>query len=364
MTICFLNHDLKSSTGAGRFGRNLIGRIEATNSHPRVIVLTTSGSGDPREFPILFKNWFWLLLALPRIRRIFRDADIIHALDGYPYGVLAVLASLGLGKKIIITAIGTGAIQPLSDWRRPLMRWAYRKAHQVVAISNYTKREIMKYIPDLSIMVVNHAVDVLDFDRPTSSDMEDKIAPLKPYILSVGGWKRRKGFEYSFAAFAEILKQHPGLHYVVCGIGPKPKLEDEFGLHNRVSYFKGIPWPFLVSLYHNAELFILLPVDDNKDVEGFGFAFLEAAASGLPVVGTLESGAEDSVSPGENGFLVAPRDPHAAAEAALTILDDASLRSRFREGSFAFAKRMNWENVIEHYRKIYRELLGDDLRIP
>lgn len=359
MKICFLNHDLKPGTGAGRFGLNLIGRVEAIPGMS-VRVLTTSGSGDPRETAILFKGRIGLFLALPRIRRIFRDADIIHALDGYPYGVIASLALVGLRRKLVITAIGTGAIQRLYRWDGFLLRGAYRRADRIVAISRYTRREILKRVPDLEIAVVNHAIDAQEFapgGEEISPEERSKIASLRPYIISVGGWKRRKGFEESFAAYAEIRKRFPDLKYVICGIGPKLQLEEPLGLAGSVFYFKGVSWPFLKALYRNAELFMLLPIDDNHDVEGFGFAFLEAAASGLPVIGTSQSGSEDAISEGRNGVLVRPGDVEGAARAACSVLENADLRRRFREGSLAFAREMNWDRVIRAYQDIYGALM-------
>lgn len=361
MKICFLNHDLKETTGAGRFGLNLIGRLRDSNPGMDAVVLTTLGCGHPLEAPLLFRNRFQLLRALPKIRRIMRECDIVHALDGYPYGVIASLALVGLKKKFVITAIGTGAIQPLWRWYGWMLRWAYRRADAVIVISNYTRREILKKLPDLTIEVINHAVDADEFKTATDAELTNEersqIAAMKPYIMSVGGWKRRKGFEYSFTAFAELRKRFPDMRSVVCGIGPKPHLTEPLGITGSVFYFKGIRWPFLKALYRDAELFMLLPCDDEKDVEGFGFAFLEAAASGIPVIGTRESGAEDAVADGMNGFLVPPEDVPAAVDAAIRILSSSELRERFRRGSIEFARRMNWRRVIERYTEIYRALM-------
>lgn len=358
--VCFLNHDLKESSGAGRFGLNLIGRLCAADRKLKAVVLTSLGCGHPLEEAILFRNGFRLLLALPRIRRVFKSCDIVHALDGWPYGVIAALALVGMKKPFIITAIGTGAIQPLYRWYGWLLRWAYRRADRVVAISRNTRREIQKKVPALAVEVINHAVDAGEFARGGDGELtaEERavIGTVKPYVLSVGGWKKRKGFEYSFPAFARILKQFPDFHYALCGIGPKPHLTEPLGISSRCHFFKGVRWPFLKALYRNAELFMLLPVDDDKDIEGFGFAFLEAAAAGVPVIGTRESGAEDAVRDGGNGFLVPPRDPRAAARAAARILSDPVLGARFRQGSLEFARLMGWERVIGRYREVYRSL--------
>lgn len=365
MRVCFLNLDLREGTGAGRFGRGLIASIRAADPAVEAVVLTTVGSGHPWEEAILSPNAMRLLAALPWIRRVFRACDVIHALDGWPYGVIAAIAGLGLGKKLVITAIGTGAIQPLYQrpglmqlLRRTLLAWAYRRADRVIAVSSYTRREILARIPDLSVGVINHAINADEFAEPEVLSLEETAAiqRLKPYVLSVGGWKRRKGFEYSFPTFAEIAEKFPDMRYAVVGIGPKPWLEARHGITGRVAYFKGIRWPFLKELYRSAELFMLLPYNDRGDIEGFGFAFLEAAAAGLPVVGTRESGAEDAVRDGRNGYLVPPRDAHAAAVAVADILSRSDRRAEFSRSSREFAATMTWARVGRSYLEIYCEL--------
>src|SRR3989344_3342131 len=360
LRICFLNHDMNPAIGAGRFGVNLVSRLRQDLPSLDVRVMTSVASGYPGELPLLGRDRLRLLAALPAIRRAFKSADIIHALDGYPYGLIAALASLGLRKKLVITAVGTGEVRPLYGQMGWLLAWACRGAARVAAISRNTQREILEKVPDCAMTVINHAVDADDFRLHGGDELTPEergaIHALKPYIFSVGAWKKRKGFEYSFPAFAEVQKNFPRLHYVICGIGPKPELEASHGLRGRVNYFKGVRWPFLRSLYQNAELFMLLPVDDQKDIEGFGFAFLEAAAAGLPVIRTTASGAEDAVAEGENGYLVPPRNSAAAAAAATAILGNPGLRKKFSAGSLAFAKRMNWEQVVEAYTTIYQEL--------
>lgn len=363
MRICFLNHDLKDNTGAGLFGLQLISRFrqEYPDFHP--VVLTTEGSGHPWESTVLYSNIFRLIFYFPRIRFVFKECDIIHALDGFPYGVIAAVASVGLGKRLVITAVGTGAIQvfryPVKGF---LLRWAYRRADRVIAVSNYTKREILKECPGLDIAVINHAVDANEFSEggeELSENEKLEIKKLKPYILSVGGWKERKGFEYSFPAFAEIARSFPRMKYVIVGAAnPKLRLSEPLGITDRVFYFRGIRRLFLKDLYRNAELFMLLPYDDRGDVEGFGFAFLEAAAAGLPVVGTYDSGAEDAVQHGRNGFLVEPRNIKAAADAILSILSNPELKKNFSRKSLVFAKKMTWERVVSKYTDIYLNLLG------
>ena len=62
--------------------------------------------------------------------------------------------------------------------------------------------------------------------------------------------------------------------------------------------------------------------------EGFGIVFIEAASAGIPVVGSLDGGAAETVQDGVTGFLVDPRDPEALADRCSALLRDAGLRRR------------------------------------
>jgi len=354
MRVCFLNHDISDKTGAGRFCLSLLGALKEVGAGNEYRVLTHDD-----ELPTgIIKS----VLALPRLRKIFKGFDIIHALDAWPYGFLALLGTRGLGIRVIITAIGTGAIQPLySPIKGRLLRWAYRNADVVIAISHNTKREVLKKLPDLKIQVINHGVEVQKFQIPNPKSQinnKSQIPNYQPYILSVGTLKKRKGYDYSIKAFAEVASRLPDLKYVIVGTGPEERnLKSEIKnlkLEDRVIFLSGLDERELIGLFQNAELFILLSQDDNHDIEGFGLVFLEAAAAGLPVIATKGSSAEDAVLDGENGFLVPLKNSQKAAEAMVSILGDKNLRKSFSQAATDFARKMSWKKAAGDYVNIYK----------
>ncbi len=364
MKICYLNHDLSDKTGAGRFYHSLISALEKIVPDFQYEVLTHD-SGLPKKCWQLPFFYFC-------IRRAFKYCDIIHALDGWPYGVIAAIVSLGSRKKLIITGIGTGAVKPFySWWRRPIMKWAYKRAFRVIAVSNNTKREIQKFLPDLEISVINHGVDFTKFESISgTSDVQtidvnigtSEVQKLKPYILSVGTLKQRKGYEYSIAAFAEVAKKFPGLKYVIVGKGPEyealQRQVSSIKYQDRVVFLENLSEEELISVYKNAELFILMPQDVNKDIEGFGLVFLEAAAAGLPVITTKETSAEDAVRDGKNGILVSPQNPKSASAAMEKILSNPDLRFDMSKNSISFARSMSWGKTAQLYNVIYNKMLS------
>ena len=353
MKICYLNQTLKGGSGAANFYNSLSAAMKKLAPGLNTESLASEN--------LLYPNKLKLLLALPVIRSVFKRCDLIHALDGWPYGVVAALANIGLAKPLIITAVGTGAVKPLyNPLKRRLLGWAYRRADRVVAVSNNTKREILKFLPDLKVEVIPHGVDAARF-QSVHAGYQEEARKLGPYILSVGSLKPRKGFQYSIEAFAKIAASFPDLKYVIVGGGPeRENLEyriKNLGIENRVVFLSHIHQDYVSALYQNARLFMLLSQDDQKDIEGFGLVFLEAAACGLPIIATRGTSAEDAVLDGQNGILVPPRDPGAAAEAMHEILSDSNTRKKMFEESLKFAGEMNWEKAAESYKKIYSKIL-------
>ncbi|MCF3932308.1 glycosyltransferase family 4 protein [Acuticoccus sp. M5D2P5] len=90
--------------------------------------------------------------------------------------------------------------------------------------------------------------------------------------------------------------------------------------------------PALAALLRDGDLFVWPALD-----EPFGFAFLEAQAAGLPVVGGAAPGVADVVRDGETGLLVEPGDPAAFAEAIDRLLADPPRRVRMGKAARAFA---------------------------
>lgn len=354
-----LTYSLDEKRGGGRFVGGILEQLRK-DARYSVQVLTSLPSGAVDEDVCIPPQLFRLLLKLPTIRRKMRAADMVHAIDLFPFGFIAVFASLGLRKKIIVTAIGSGSVQPLHKlFLTSLSRFVYRHATVVTAISGYVARMITERVPGLPITVI---IPGITYDYFLSRSATEIEPPARPFILSVAKVKPRKGLHISVRAFALVAKERLDIDYVIVGVCEGAYFEEitslieELGITDRVRFYEQIPDDDLVRLYRTAELFLLLPQNVDNDIEGFGLVFVEAAAFGLPVIGARESGAEDAVLDGKNGYLVAPTDRGDAAEKMLSILGNAALRAHFAEESITFAKACDWKNKITEYSAIY-ELL-------
>ncbi len=371
MRICYLTYSIDPNKGIGKFSSRLIKTVKEKNPDWDITILTTQKTGDLKEeIPLISSNKYKLLFNLTKIRSAVKKCDLIHALDGFPYGIVASVANIGLGKKLFITGIGTGAVRalynPIYSW--PL-KWAYKKADKVFTISDYTAREINKVIPEVKIKTITPGVDFNDFCQKDLGSLSQKIVEKKPYILTVGTMKERKGYHISLPAFAQVIKKIPNLNYVIVGNPKKDpkyfsrlkKIIKELGIEKRVFIIRRVETGFLRKLYNNAELFCLMSQDIDKDIEGFGLVFLEAAASGLPIVASKDTGAEDAVLDRQNGFLVDQKDVLASSDNILRILNDRKLKRKFSERSIEFAKESSWESKTVKYIQHYKSLFNKDL---
>ena len=133
-----------------------------------------------------------------------------------------------------------------------------------------------------------------------------------------------KGIDIVMRALKLLDARGIPYRYVIGGEGTERRfleaLADELGLRNRVHFMGYITGDDKWCLLRNSDVFVMPSRAEAKmEYEGFGIAFVEAAAFGLPGVGTREGGIPDAVVDGETGILVPQESPESLAE-ALTFL--------------------------------------------
>ena len=349
MKIAFLTQSFNTTDGGGRFSHDLVENLRKGGVEVTEIITENLG----------------ILLNFFKIRKIFKNSDIIHAIDVWPNGFYARLISVGLKKSIIITMLGTYSVAPFYSWRMFILKWVC-KIIRLIAISNYTKSEIKKVIPELEIEVISPGFN-LDFWAGSKAD-EDEALKFKPYILSVGALKPRKGYHNSIKAFATVAKKTENLNYVIIGQGENSdysrKLKGiikENGFENRVFFIGGrIDDNALLGFYRNAELFVLTSIEENHHFEGFGIVYLEAAASGLPIIAAYESGATSATKESYNSILVTQNDPQKTAEAIFKILSDNGLKENMRQNSLEWVKNFSQDKITDKYIRIYNDITANN----
>lgn len=360
MKICFITSTLNNTVGQGKLSLEIIKGAIDHGFEPEIIV--AERTGFPNEHVLLggivkiLKNFF-------KIRRIARGCDLIHSFDGWPNSAVAYLINFGLGKKRIITGIGSATVKPLNNiFRRLIVKKSYETADVFVAISRYTAEEVKKHIPKLKVSIINPGVKMVS-EHKCQPEIFEKIKKLQPYILSVGTLKERKGFRVSVSAFNKISDRFPQYKYVIINNQPMDEHVDsllrfvkEKNEAGKITIFNHIPDEELQEFYQHADVFVLLPINDKYDFEGFGMVFVEAGAHGVPSISTKGNGSEDAVINNVTGYSVNQGDVNEAAGAMVNIIDNRTVRNQFGENARKMALELTWEKVSAKYIKLYEEL--------
>jgi len=93
--------------------------------------------------------------------------------------------------------------------------------------------------------------------------------------------------------------------------------------------------------------------------EGLPRTLLEAAATGLPLIGTDMPGVREAIDDGKNGILIPTKDPVSLAGAIVRLADDTQLASTMGDASLERAKNeFDHRKVVGKYLELYDSLLG------
>ena len=276
---------------------------------------------------------------------------------------------MGLRKKVFITAIGTGSVRPLT-WPvfNLLVQFCYRRANHVFAISRYTARKVQNFMPALKIVPILLGVNLTEQEiSPTIETFLHNLTAKKPYMLTVGSFKPRKGQKQLVEAYIQAVKKIPELNYVLEGdpanlYGAEiKKLLINAGLAHKVFFLGSISKDELRATYSQALLFAMLPQEvlGDADIEGFGLVFLEAAATGLPIIASTEGPSAEAVDAGKNAILVNPHDISAISNAIISVCTDDVRRQSMSRASVIFARHMSWDRMVDAYLPFYQSVEQD-----
>lgn len=328
--------DLTSPTGGYAYDRRIIAELGSLGWSVEVADL---GDEFPRPSAGALANTRKRLLAVPSGTTI--------VVDGLAFGVLPELAAELRADHPIVAlvhhplALETGIPDAEAQEFHYRERAALARAHRVVVTSRSTAQCLAADygVPAGKITVAPPGSDVRRAAR-----RRDGAAAL----LSVGALVPRKGYDVLIAALAQ-LRDMPWRLTIAgdCTRSPATAAAlaadiGRYGLADRIDITGAVSDQRLLALYADADLFVL-----PSRFEGYGMAFAEAIAHGLPVIGTT-AGAIPGTVPDGAGLLVRPDDPDALARALHRLVGDAEERARFAAAARAAGARLpTWRQSAE-----------------
>ena len=332
--------------------------------------------GDADGFKVIrFPGGVFNLAAFPRLVftlwRTIRSAewDCIHLCD-WPLVMAAAVMQRWHGFEFIVTIHGTDVriYRQAKIARLVGVAQTLRRARLIVGNSAYTAglfRSILPEVPPDSVQFAHLGVASFWGERPGAAEIDvlkerHGIDPASRCVISVARLDRRKGQNLTIQALGCLpADERARLTYLIVGHPGEAGYMEELkrGAVDRgvtIRFLAGLSDSEVRALVAGSEIFILpgIPSDAGK-VEGFGLAYLEAAALGVPAIGARYAAVPEVVRDGETGLLVTPNSVPELAAAITELLNDATLLARLSGQAREFARQFTWEKCAEETYKIY-----------
>jgi len=187
----------------------------------------------------------------------------------------------------------------------------------------------------------------------------------RPVILHVARLVEVKGTRYLMRAFANLARRYDGVQLLIIGDGPLRRplqaLAASAGIRDRVEFLGALPHADVLSWMRKAAMLVLPGIRTATGrAEGLGMVLLEAAATGLPIIGSRVGGIPECILEGRTGFLVPERDDAALAERMGELLEDTVKRRQMgTEGRALVERRFDIHRQTEALENLYDSLLGE-----
>ena len=224
----------------------------------------------------------------------------------------------------------------------------YAQADIVTIPSEFARRTFVEMgVSADKVKKVQYGADLSRFAKTADPD------PDRFDVLFVGQVSFRKGIPYLLEAFQSL--HHPKKHLTLVG-AIKPEIKQflsERSLEN-VTLAGALPASQLKDRMSRSHVLVLPSIED-----GFGMVIGEAMACGCPVIGSENTGTQDFVEDGREGFVVPIRSPQAIMERLEQLAQDAPLRQAMSERALERVKRVGgWDAYGADYVAALESLTG------
>ncbi|MGW1093597.1 glycosyltransferase family 4 protein [Streptomyces sp. NPDC002596] len=311
-----------------------------------------------------------MLLPTPRVTRraarLLREHDCTSVWFGAaaPLGLMAPALRRAGARRLVATTHGHEAGWAQLPASRQLLRRIGEGTDTITHLGEYTRSRIAGALtPEAAGRMVQlpPGVDEKTFHPGSGGDRIRARLGLsdRPVVVCVSRLVPRKGQDTLILAMPAILAREPDAVLLIVGGGPYAKelekLAVETGVTDSVRFTGPVPWEELPAHFGAGDVFAM-PCRTRRgglDVEGLGIVYLEASATGLPVVAGDSGGAPDAVLDGETGWVVRGGSVEEAADRIATLLGDPELCRRMGERGRAWVEeKWRWDLLAERLKTL------------
>ncbi len=304
-----------------------------------------------------------LMLPVPDVLRRARAIARAEGCDRVWFGAAAPLAlltpHLGLSRAVASTH-GHEVGWALLPGARQVLRRIGRQVDVVTYLGAYTKARLAPALGrSAHLERLPSGVDTSAFRPGAGGDDVRRRLGLtgRPVVVCVSRLVPRKGQDVLIRGLRAVQARVPGAALLLVGGGPDAprlrRLAAEAGVADDVVLTGSVPWAELPAHYDAGDVFAM-PCRSRRgglEVEGLGIVFLEASATGLPVVAGRSGGSPDAVLPGRTGHLVDGTSVRDVADrVAELLLDPERAGAMGRAGREWVEREWRWDVLADRLR--------------
>jgi glycosyltransferase involved in cell wall biosynthesis len=361
--------------GLGRYASELIAQLERLDDGNEYLIFLRKGNWDeyepkdPRFRKVLAEfQWYGWREQLHFVKLLREHRlDLMHFLHFnvpllYRRPFVVTIHDLILLSHPTTRATTLGPLRYRIKYAlyRAVIASAIRRAKRIIAVSNYTRDEIVRRFPfaktkSIDVTYEACATSLLPGHDGAVHDGRATHLPT-PYMLYVGNAYPHKNLDRLIGAFAEFRKNAHSSHHLVLVGGSDyfyQRLKADAannGLDENVTFFGHASDAELRALYRNAQAYVFPSL-----CEGFGIPPLEAMCAGVPVLAANASCLPEVL--GDAALWFDPENENDIARALATMADDAELRTRLVAAGAAKAAKYDWATCGRQTLEVYRAAL-------
>jgi glycosyltransferase involved in cell wall biosynthesis len=283
--------------------------------------------------------------------------DILHAHCVGGYGWLGALSGF---HPLIITAWGSDVlIDPKSKIKRPLIKFALKKADLITCDGDHMREAMIKLGADSSkIQIIYFGIDTKKFSP--GSKNENLIRKLKiqncPIVTSLRNLEPIYDVETLIKAIPLVLKEIPNVKFIIIGEGSQREylmnLAKSLNVFDTIRFVGQIPNNEVPRYLNLADVYVSTSLSDSTSV-----SLLEAMACGLTPIVTDVGENRKILKDGKQDFLIPVKNPKILAKRIIYLLINKEFREKIgRFNRKIIQEKYDYYKEMAKLEKIYREL--------
>jgi len=292
---------------------------------------------------------------------------VVHAHQYTPFAYAVATRAFGRRPPVLFTEHGRFHPDYPSIKRKVFNRLLPGKHDRFVAVGQSVRQALIDVegLPPGRVEIVYNGVDMSTFGRETDDRQcvrrELGVSDDEFLVLQVARLDTIKDHVTAVRAIAAALPRDPSIRLMIVGDGPErdriARAIDGHGLNGRIAML-GMR-DDVRRLLSAADAFMLTSVS-----EGIPVTIIEAMAAGVPVVSTAVGGVGELLANDTTGLLAPAGDASALADALIRLVSDEGLRRRLASAAQQRANaHFSETQMIEHYQRIYQEILATRVRV-